>query len=344
MAFANVTGNDADHPVGTNESGIFITNGTGTYTITSTNVSGTHGDNIRLEQSSGTLNSLTVSSSLIGPNPVGTGANGIAIVVTNAAVATVTVNGDSAISGNQASGILTSVANTGQLTLTVDDNDISGNNMGIDIGIGGNRTDFTVTNNRLQNHKSNAMNIVSDATSTNATNSDGTVSGNTVGTAGVVGSGSVDANGIALDIRGGANADLLISDNTVRGTQLYPMIVENRLGNGTTNLTIENNDVGPSMDTFNGSFEGIRVTSRDTRTTCLDIRSNTAVGLNQIDIRVRQADTAVFRIEGLTGSGTDATNVGNFIQSLQDSGTEAAVHTGGTGTIVNYTPGTCSTP
>jgi hypothetical protein len=57
---------------------------------------------------------------------------------------------------------------------------------------------------------------------------------------------------------------------------------------------------------------------------------------------LRQANTAVFQLQGFSGTGTSAASVESFITS-QNTGT-ANVQTSGAGTTVNYTTGTCTTP
>jgi hypothetical protein len=325
--------------VGTNESGLFFNRLFGTNTVRGSTISGTKGDEIRWEANGGVQGSLRVVSSTLGPNPAGEGSNGFAVVAINDASVTAVLD-SSTVTGVRTSGFLTAFANTVTTNVMVRNNTFSGNNMGIDHGIGGGNGSFTFTGNTLLNHRSNAFNIISDALSTNSTRANGTISNNTVGN-GTGLTGSEIGNGIAVDIRGGANTAVTIQNNQVRNTNLRPYIIESRLGNGRGDFTVSNNTGGPPVDDFS-SIEGVYVTSRDDRTTCLNMTGNNVNGLNIADYRLRQANAAVFHIQGLNVTGTNAASVGAFVQAQQIAGT-AAVQTGGTGTVVNYTAQNCLT-
>ncbi|HEX2188412.1 MAG TPA: invasin domain 3-containing protein [Longimicrobiaceae bacterium] len=335
----SVTNNDANHPTGTNESGLFFNRLYGTNTVRGSTISGTNGDHVRWETATGAQGTLRVVKSTLGPNPVGTGANGFAIVATGDASITAVMD-SSTVSGNQTSGFLTSFANTATYNVTVRQTQFTGNNIGIDHGIGGGNGTFTFTNNTLLNHRSNAINIISDATSTGTTKANGTVSNNVVGD-GTGQTGSDTGNGIGIDIRGGASVAMTVQSNLVRNTELRPILMTTRLGNGRADFTVLGNTAGPSVDPFGGSYEGIYVVSDDSRTVCLNMSGNTATGLNQSAYRVRQTTSATFQLQGFSGDGTSSAAVSGFIAG-QNTGT-AAVQTSGTGTRVAYTGGTCST-
>jgi hypothetical protein len=339
LSLSEITGNDADHPTGTNEAGLFFNRLYGVNTVRSTTVEGTKGDEIRWEANGGVQGSLRVVSSKLGPNPAGEGGNGLAVVAINDAQVTAVLD-STVVTGVRSSGFLTAFANTARSTVTVSNSTFNGNNMGIDHGIGGGNGSFTFTGNTLLNHRSNAFNIISDALSTGSTRANGLISNNTVGN-GTGLTGSELGNGIAVDIRGGANVAVSVTSNNVRNTNLRPYIFDSRLGSGRTDLIITNNSGGPPVDDFS-SIEGIYITSRDERTTCLHMTGSQVTGLNIADYRLRQANAAVFHVQGLNVTGTNAASVAGFVQNLQTSGT-AAVQTGGAGTTVNYTAQNCLT-
>src|SRR5690606_18154339 len=117
----------------------------------------------------------------------------------------------------------------------------------------------------------------------------------------------------------------------------HGIINENRMGSGFTNIAITGNTVSAP------GAAGIRVTSRDSWTTCLNISGNTSTGPDGIaGISVRQANTAVFRLHGFTGTGTEAASVEAYLAGRNTS--TAGVQTTGNGTIVQYTSATCATP
>ncbi|MEO6392284.1 MAG: Ig-like domain-containing protein, partial [Pyrinomonadaceae bacterium] len=84
------------------EAGLRFDNLLGACAVTNSTISGTKGDNIRIDNTSGTLSNLAISGSVIGANPVGTGANGLAALTHNSAAATIAVT-NSVFTGNQAS-------------------------------------------------------------------------------------------------------------------------------------------------------------------------------------------------------------------------------------------------
>ncbi len=74
----------------------------------------------------------------------------------------------------------------------------------------------------------------------------GTISGNTIGNAGVAGSGSELGNGIRVNINGGSDATMLIDGNTIRQTPNGRGIeIIGRNGTGGLDVTVTNNDVNP---------------------------------------------------------------------------------------------------
>ncbi|HEY7770318.1 MAG TPA: Ig-like domain-containing protein [Longimicrobium sp.] len=337
---SQVTNNDADHPTGTNESGLFFNTLLGSNTIRSTTVSGTNGDGVRWEANGGAQGTLRVVKSTLGPNPVGTGGNGFAVVAINDASVTAVVD-SSVVSGNQTAGFLTSFANTATYNVSVKFTKFSGNNIGLDHGIGGGNGTFTFQHDTLVNHRTAAVNVISDAASTGTTKANGNISNNVIGT-GTAGSGTTNGNGIGVDIRGGAQAAITIQNNLVQNTLMYPMIIENRLGTGRSDFIVSSNTFNPAEDPFT-PFEGVRVTSRDSRTTCLNMAANTSTGsMGAAGIRTRQANSAVFQLDAFAGVGTNSTSINDYLDSPRNTATSAVV-TAGTGTVVNYTSATCQT-
>jgi hypothetical protein len=76
---------------------------------------------------------------------------------------------------------------------------------------------------------------------------------------------------------------------------------------------------------------------------CMDMAGNTSTGIGgATHFRVRQRDTSTFKLERLTGSGTDDTNVANFIAGQNDPGSTASATHATTYTAV--ADGTCLNP
>jgi hypothetical protein len=76
---------------------------------------------------------------------------------------------------------------------------------------------------------------------------------------------------------------------------------------------------------------------------CLDIAGNASTGIGGAErFRVRQRDAATLRLERLTGSGTDDSNVASFIAAQNAAGsTASATHAT---SFTSVSDGTCQAP
>jgi hypothetical protein len=343
--------NNADTTGGT-EAGLRFNELLGTCAITNSTISGSVEDNIRMTPTSGVLTNLAISGSTIGPNHPTTGGSGIAIVTGGTAAMTVNITGSS-FTGNRASGILTSLGSNAAHTINISTTSFQTHNTAIDLGLDFDADlTFNVSNNpTIVGNTANAINIVSGTTTTNAAQLRGTISGNTIGN-GTTDSGSQNAFGIAVDLRGDIDAVLSITNNTVRNTDIEGIFVQARLDNdadaeiGRLDLTLRDNTVFAPDD--NSAFPfgfvyGTRLESRNTTDVCLDIASNTSAGVGGAEhFRVRQRDTSIFRVERLALGPQNAATTAAFVAAENDGGSTASatVATNFTG-VAN---GTCRKP
>ncbi|NJN47553.1 MAG: hypothetical protein HC808_14950, partial [Candidatus Competibacteraceae bacterium] len=164
--------------------------------------------------------------------------------------------------------------------------------------------------------------------------------------------GIANSFGIALDIRGDADAVTTVSSNTIRNTDIEGIFAQSRLDNdadaqiGLFDLTLRDNSVTNIDD--NSAFPfvsvyGTRIESRNTTNLCLDIASNTSVGLGGFEhFRTRQRDTSTFRAERLTLGAQNAATMQTFVAGQNDAGSTASatVATSYTGVA----DGTCRNP
>ena len=144
-----------------------------------------------------------------------------------------------------------------------------------------------------------------------------------------------------------------VNNNTINGNATnqfdYGIRGGARAGTGTADFQINNNFV-PSTEAAGVWFFAGNGTAGESSRTCVNFVSNLIDGFNVptvafTDYFVEMYTGTTFRIQGLTGSGTDAINVGNFISSTDDdpAAGEPAVDAG-SGTTVNYTNAVCTTP
>ena len=304
-----VEGN-GDTPGGT-EAGVRFNELLGNCAITNSTIRNSIADNIRLTPASGALTNLTVSGSTIGPAANG---NGFAVVSSGTAATTVTITGTT-FANNFASGYLTTIGDNGAHTVAISGSVFRDNNIGIDIGNGPN-ADVRATlqnNTEILRHTSNAFNLITDALATNAAQYTLTASGNVVGN-GTADSGSRDARGIALDVRGEGDAVTTISNNTISNTDIEGIFAQSRLDTvdettpdadiGLFDINLTNNVINTPDDNSAfpfGAVFGVLLESRNTTNACMNIAGNDSASVGAFEhFRVRQRDTATFRLERLS--------------------------------------------
>ena len=165
-------------------------------------------------------------------------------------------------------------------------------------------------------------------------------------------SGSRYANGISFDLEGAGTIALSVTGNTIKHTDTQGIFIQSRRpispasAGPFVDLTVRDNSVTNIDD--NSAFPfffqyGTQIEARNVSTMCMDMAGNTSTGVGGAEhFRTRQRDTSTFKLERLTGSGSDDTNVANFIASQNDAGSTASVTHATTFTAV--ADGTCLNP
>ncbi|TMB48409.1 MAG: hypothetical protein E6J56_25100 [Deltaproteobacteria bacterium] len=329
------------------EAGLRFGNLLGTCSVTGTTISGSFEDNVRLTPTAGVLD-LTISGSTIKDNAVGTGGNGITILGSGTADVTVRLQGGTQVSGNQASGLLTSFLGSSAQHVTVTGSVFQNNNVAVDLGADEASTaTFDVSNNAdMSGQTSNAIQVFAGSSCTTCT-LNGTIAGNTIGNPAVSGSGSADGRGILVDVRGSADGVIAVTGNAISHTDKEGISAQARLGSPTLDLTVTGNTVDvpdddePSVSPVNPF--GILVQSRNTSTLCLNLATNQSAGAGTgTGYRVRQLDTATFDLERFAGVGTSAAAVDAFVTGENTAG--AATMTTVTTQFTGVADGACRTP
>ena len=143
-----------------------------------------------------------------------------------------------------------------------------------------------------------------------------------------------------------------MTGNTIQHTDTQGIFIQTRrpispaVAGPFVDLTLRDNSVASIDD--NSAFphlfqHGTQIESRNVSTMCLDIAGNSSTGIGGAQhFRVRQRDTSTFRLERLTGSGSDDTNVATVIAGQNDAGSTASVTHATTFTAV--ADGTCQNP
>jgi hypothetical protein len=311
----SVLDDNADTATGA-EAGLRALNPQGAWAIRRTTVSDSYEDNVRIT-ASGALASLAVEGSTIGavsrvPAPLG--GNGLALIGSGVATAgAVTVTGTT-FTGNRGAGFVSSFIGTGSQALTLSGNTFTNNGRALSLATGGTAgLTLAVLNNQATGSTGSAVELVSSPDTAAAAVVRGTVANNTIGTSGAADSGSRDAYGIAIDLRGDERAILDVSGNTVRRSDWSGVFVSDA-DFGTSpdasdsDVTVRNNAVSEIDDNSGfpcGAPWGTHVDFRHTTQGCLELQGNSSAASPQscpdsARFRVRQRDTSVVLFERLS--------------------------------------------
>ena len=323
------------------EAGLLLEEVSGTVNITNSTVSNSFEHNVKILNSSGTLTAFNLTGGTIGPNPVGTGAQGLLFQGTGTANMTLSVDGTT-FTGNLSNGIFADTAG-GTMDVTVQNSIFENNNVGVGVSVSssGNMT-FDILNNPTIRSLSQvqSLGIRAFANASHSGTFAGTISGNTVGSAGTTASGSIDGSGISASNEGSGTMTLLISGNTVQeiggtGNGFEGIFISEAVNAGTTNATITGNTIRNIRDD-----RAIQVSiPSGTGTVCSNISGNTFNDTIDGDNPIN-ANTRVIRVRQLTGTH-------NVVQSSQAN--LASVNSLASGNItvsgtINFGASACATP
>jgi hypothetical protein len=249
----------------------------GTINILNSTLGPTPHDNMGVGIASGT-STWNFTSSVFTGSVLNSGLN---FEIRNATVSAFVMDG-SILNGQFADGMQIQPASGVAATITsatIQNSTITNNNIGIDLNHdGSSNVTYKVLNNTLRTHQAQAINVFTSATAGVSGNLNARITGNFIGTAGTVGSGSALGNGIRVNGNQNSTKVVLLDGNTIRQTPNGRGIeVINRNGTGGMDVTATNNDVNP-QDTSGFPLSAIFV-----QTNCLatcnsarsDVRSNT---------------------------------------------------------------------
>jgi Ca2+-binding RTX toxin-like protein len=320
------------------ERGIDMFDLTGSGGIASSSITGSSETNVRIENNTATaLTAFNVTASTISNTSTVTGDDGILVLNDGAGAMSVSVTGSTftdnkgdhfqAASDADASGSINAIFDNNTLDTT-----LNGPSGGSPVIIGGGITintsgtldiNFHVGNNSIQHAFDDAINLNLDPGSQAGANFVGTLTGNTIGTTGVLDSGSESSNTITFAAKGAGTATVSITNNTVRQySNAYGIMVAATEGSPIVNATVTGNVV-KEPGTF--ALNGIRVDAgatagppADASTLCVTLTGNNATGSakappSDTDIRLRQRFGTTIRLPGYTGANNDTTTVNNFV-------------------------------
>lgn len=357
--------------VGVNEGSVIFTELTGAATITNCNISGAVEDNVSVVNTSGILNRITVTDTTFGSMNTSTGNDGMLIESMNTAVINATIqnnlftfaigdhfqysnntvaqSGDIVFTGNTISNTgVTAVGGGGGIRF------IGGSNVG---GLNGSMT-FNVSGNTLRDSRGTAL-AVNKLGGTG--NFSGTIANNTIGDAGVNGSGSSEGSCIFVLCDGPSPTSYTasITGNTVRQYANFGIFMQTGgsgvIGSMSMHVNVTGNTVSnPSTFVFikNGIHLNGGVSPGDTYFICLNMggagalaNSITGTGTDGgTDFRLRQRQSTTVRLPGYAGANNDNAAVVSFIQG-RNGGTPTGSATNTVPTGGGFVGGVpCNTP
>lgn len=220
LTLANVTINDNGNAVA--EQGFRGRELTGAVSILDSSLNRNAEDQIEIVNTAGTMASFTATGNTI-THAVGAAApanNGINFAARGTAIVNALLVSGNTFQNLFATGI--QVDSEGTIGVApgmnvISGNTFTGNNIAINLtkNFGGSHRFAIMNNLGINGHAGNVINIFSAPSSSGGTFS-GTISGNTIGTAGA-GSGSTFGSGIRILIEGQTDATMLVSGNTIGG-------------------------------------------------------------------------------------------------------------------------------
>jgi large repetitive protein len=334
---SNVTMNNVQVTNAGNETfehGVQFVNLTGgSNNITNSTFSNNYHRQFTVQNSTGTLN-LGVASSAFTSNGAATGAQGVLISGNSTANMTV-IGSNNTFTGNFSTGWQSDAIGTATMNVTLSNGAFTNNGGGAIVlaTAGGSSMTYSVTGNTSSgSHQGAAISILKGTGSTGSMT--GTVSGNTIGLAGVPGSAcAVDpCDAISLNANGSGTFTTAVDNNTVRNFEGRAIALT--AGNTIqANAAIRNNVISqPGVNASSGVFAQSGLLLSDTSSLCADIQGNTISGTyvaGGIRVRNRFAGTT-FRLPGFPGPGNSTAAVQTFLSGQNGGTTVTATISGNT--------------
>jgi hypothetical protein len=269
-----------------------------------------------------TLNLTVLNSNITDTGTTAGGTNAFALQANGTSNVTLNFQGDS-INRGRARGIIvgTETGSSAVLNLTVNNSQFHNNGEAIENAHGSSGTNtFNITNNNMQTGSGvgvgSFMAVNINRLGSPSFNSfglfTGTISGNTIGTAGTANSGSDTGSGIEVESNGsGGITRVAVVNNTIREVAthgIYVAAVDANVG-GTAPPLLEARVQGNSISNMDPvGLDGIHVLpgalNTDDLTMCVDIISNNSTGIRN-GLRVRPsglpAAPSTVQLEGWDG-------------------------------------------
>jgi hypothetical protein len=328
-----VNGVNGDNP-GLLEGGVAFAGLTGSAVVSGSAVSGGASDNLRVVNTSGVLDRLTITGTTFGLNGASGGRDGVHLEAKNAAVLNVTVSG-SAFNGARVNLLSLDLQNNAVSDVVMQSNTFrnahpaivpgaGGVVLGSSVGLSNPTLTYSITSNTFRDASGSAL-VVQKGPGTGSFA--GTISGNQIGVSGVANSGSAQGSGISLPMTGGGVHTVAVSGNQIRQYNNMGVLLQvgdaTQGGNGALNATVTGNVVaepGTAPISKNGIHLNAGTVSGDAHQVCLAISGNSITGSGSggaagTDFRLRQRMLTKVRLPGYAGANNDNAAVTAFEQA-----------------------------
>jgi len=339
------------------ESGIEVTQLTGSGSIADTAVSGSGYRNVDIANTSGALTAFGVTNSAFTATNSTTGDdgfhienNGVGSMATNIIDSTFTDNRADhfqAATDALATGTIDVTLSTNTLTTTTGaDPNVTGGGITLTPNGSADLT-FEIDNNAVQQAFDDAIEANLGGASTGAASMIGTISNNTIGSPADVLSGSESASDINVASSGAGTATVSVTGNEAYQYAFFGILL-NKGGSSTMDATVTGNTVeNPGTLAVNGLRADSGATAGDSGTMCAALTGNSVAAsgtMGNTDIRLRQRFNTTIKLPGYAGASNDTAAVNAFAAGNNPGADVSSVHNVGSGGggFIGGTP--CATP
>jgi hypothetical protein len=260
--------------------GMQFTELSGTATVGDSTFTNSAHNSIYVQNTSGTLASLTINANNFTSNHAATGNHHVLIEgVTGTPVFTSVAVTNNTVANARSMGVQIAGNNsTSMPSVTVTGNTFTNNVLAVDASlVQGSNLTFNINNNTINSTVtggSHAINSNQGIPSTGLVR--GRIDNVQIGTAGSMGSGSMIGNGIRVIGNDNGSKQYIVTNTTIRETRLGRGIeVVNRNGTGRMDATVTNNNVNTNAQLVDLPLAGIVVQS-NCATTCNSLRADVA--------------------------------------------------------------------
>jgi hypothetical protein len=316
------------------EAGVAFTSLFGTASVTGATITGSAEDNLRVQNSAGTL-ALSVTGTTVS-NTGASGNDGIRVEALGSAVVGVAVSG-STFSANRGDHFQAVAGGSADLDVGFTGNVLSGGHasalgQGVTISalsafVG--TVDYDISGNSIAGAVTTAVSVDLGLSAAGAVFA-GQLRNNQIGSAGVALSCSAQGSGISVDARGHGTHTAAITGNNIRRCLDRGISAGASDGDGTLNLTVTGNTVAELVNASSregfflnaGAFSPNAFGATDSHTVCLELggagglaNSLTHGPSATADYRLRQRFATTVRLPGYAGANNDTGAVIAFVSA-----------------------------